>query len=78
MKSKSVLSSSGNDTQVQSPVGNSWENFINYRFSSRNRSHAFAMLPQCSDHWATEVANKNKRDNSIPAGEPIVDEFLHS
>ena len=52
-----------NHTHVEKPTGNSWEKFINYRSSGRNRTHAFAMPVQCSCHWATEVADKSKRDN---------------
>ena len=51
-----------NHTHVENPTGNSWEKFINYSSSARNRTHAFAMPVQCSCHWATEVADKSKRD----------------
>ena len=57
-----------NRIHVEKPTGNSWEKFINYRSSGRNQTHAFATPVQCSYHWATEVADKSKRDNSVIQG----------
>ena len=39
------------------------KNIINYiRSSGRNRTYAFVMPVQCSYHYATEVADKSRRN----------------
>ena len=72
---------SKNQPTIGSPAG------INYRFSGRNRTHAFAMLAQCSYHRASEVVGTKvsviivyfrvvmSAKGSIPTGGPIVDEL---
>ena len=45
--------SDGENVSIETLTGNSWEKFINYRPSARNRTYACAMPVHCSDQFGT-------------------------
>ncbi len=59
------LSTRGNSNMSKFEPGTVEKNSSTIRSSGRNRTYACAMPVHCSDHYATEVADRSKRNECV-------------